>query len=279
MLERITPLILTYNEAPNIARTLDRLRWARKIIVLDSFSSDQTLEIAASFPNVQIHQLEFYSHERQWNFGLRHSEIETDWVLALDADYIVPEELLIEIQNLEPQQTLKGYRANVKYCVNGKVLRSGIYPRVTVLYRRESATYRQNGHTQEVVIDGPLANLRSPILHDDRKSLSRWFHSQRLYTELEVAKLLTAESADLSWSDRIRRLRLVAPIAMLFYCLLLRGGLLDGQAGIYYALQRVIAELMLSLQLLDHDLRFGFARNKGLRPDAIKRRTANSREA
>ena len=80
MLDQITPLILTYNEAPNIGRTLESLSWASDIVVVDSFSDDETLEIAASFPQVRIFQRAFDSHRNQWEFGLRETEIKTPWV-------------------------------------------------------------------------------------------------------------------------------------------------------------------------------------------------------
>src|SRR5215211_8720986 len=98
MLDQITPLILTYNEAPNIARVLESLRWAGEVVVVDSFSTDQTTAIAASFPNVRVVQRVFDCHRNQWEFGLRETRIETEWVLALDADYIVTNDLKNEIQ-------------------------------------------------------------------------------------------------------------------------------------------------------------------------------------
>ena len=251
MLDQITPLVLTYNEAPNIGRTLEKLRWARDIVVVDSFSEDDTLEIAKNFPPVRFRQREFDSHQNQWNFGLRETGIRTQWVLALDADYLLTEEFIAELKLLQPDTATNGYRANFIYCINGKRLRSGIYPPVTVLYRREGASYAHDGHTQKVTIAGKIADLRSPILHDDRKPLSRWFQSQSRYTELEAHKLLAADPDSLSWTDRIRRWRVVAPPAMLFYCLIVRGGVLDGWAGFYYAFQRSLAELMLSLYLLE----------------------------
>ena len=93
MLDQITPLILTYNESPNIARTLSHLSWAKAIVVLDSFSDDDTVELAASFPNVRVIQRRFDSHRNQWEFGLKETGISTPWVLALDADYILSSEL------------------------------------------------------------------------------------------------------------------------------------------------------------------------------------------
>src|SRR5258706_8056688 len=254
MLDQITPLILTFNEAPNIGRTLEQLRWAKDIVVVDSFSDDDTIEIVSSFPQVRVYQREFDSHVNQWTFGLRETGISSEWVLALDADYVLTEEVLAEIEGLTPSPDLKGYRAKFVYCINGKRLISGIYPPVSVLYRRAHAAYQQDGHTHKLVLEGRIDDLHSPILHDDRKPFSRWLEAQSRYTRLEADKLLSSDPASLSWTDRIRRWRVVAPAAMLLYCLIGRGGVLDGWAGFYYAFQRALAELMLSLYLIDHDL-------------------------
>lgn len=253
MLDHITPLILVYNEAPNIGRALERLSWARDIVVVDSFSTDDTLEIVSGFPQARVYQREFDTHEKKWSFGLKETGISSEWVLALDADYILTPELVDELKLLQPD-SVKGYRARFVYCINGRRLRSGIYPRVTVLYRRAAARYVQDGHTQRVVVEGRVETLSSPILHDDRKPLSRWFESQQRYTPLEATKLLALNQGELTWTDRLRRWRVVAPVAVLFYCLFMRGGILDGWPGFYYAFQRMLAELMLSLHLLHNDL-------------------------
>jgi len=251
VLNQITPLILTYNEAPNIGRTLDQLRWADDIVVVDSFSDDETLEIVSLYPQTRLQQRRFDSFAGQCNFALEQADIRTEWVMSLDADYVLSDELIEELKTLAPDVSIAGYRARFVYCINGRQLRSGIYPPVTVLFRKTKAKYRADGHAHRVVVDGRIADLRSPILHDDRKPLSRWFQSQARYTELEAKKLRGAEVGSLSWTDRIRRWRIFAPPAMLFYCLILRGGVLDGWAGFYYAFQRAVAELMLSLYLLD----------------------------
>jgi glycosyltransferase involved in cell wall biosynthesis len=251
MLDQITPLILTYNEAPNIGRTLAALGWARDIIVVDSFSNDETLEIASSFPQVRVFQREFDSHRNQWEFGLRETDIKTPWVLALDADYVVTNEAVAELKELQPDEAIVGYRAKFTYCIHGKEIHSGIYPPVTVLYRREVATYVQDGHTQRVVVDGRVEGLRVRLLHDDRKSLRRWLYSQARYAELEREGIVKRQREALDFRDRIRLWFVVAPAAMFFYCLIVRGGILDGWPGLYYAFQRSLAELMLSLYLLE----------------------------
>lgn len=254
MLESITPLILTYNEAPNIGRTLAQLSWARDIVVVDSFSDDETLEIVSSFPQARIFQRKFDSFASQCNFGLTETEMSTDWVMSLDADYELTPELVAEIGALQPTADVVGLRASFTYCILGRRLRSGIYPPVTVLFRKSKAFYKQDGHAHRVALDGLIENLRAPILHDDRKPFSRWLEAQSRYTKLEADKLLSSDSEGLSWTDRVRCWRVVAPAAMLLYCLIIRGGILDGWAGFYYAFQRALAELMLSLYLIDNDL-------------------------
>ena len=251
MLKQITPLILTYNEGPNIKQTLDRLRWADDIVVVDSFSNDDTLEIVGQYKQARVLKRQFSTISDQWNFGLTEGRINTEWVLSLDADYVLTDEFVEELKNLRPNSAIDGYQARFIYCIKGQRLRSGIYPPVTVLFRKTKSSYTSDGHTQRVVINGEVGALESAILHDDRKPLNRWFESQQRYSELEARKLLTTDSKLLNWKDRIRKWRVVAPPAMLFYCLILRGGLLDGWAGFYYALQRTFAELLLSLRLIE----------------------------
>ncbi len=254
MLQEMTPLILTYNEAPNIGRTLEQLRWARDIVVVDSFSDDETVEIASGFPQVRVVQRAFDDHGAQWNFGLNETGISTVWVLALDADFVLTPECVDELKSLQPATDTNGYQAQFIYCINGRALRNGLLPLLTVLYRRDFARYEQDGHTQRLIVDGKIETLRSRILHDDRKPLSRWFQSQQRYMALEAKKIVSADAESLGIADRVRRLRVIAPLAVLFYCLIVRGGVLDGWAGFYYAFQRMLAELLLSLYLIEQDL-------------------------
>ena len=156
MLGHITPLILTYNEAPNIGRTLEGLEWARDIVVVDSFSEDETPKIVARFPQARVFQRKFDTHVHQWNFGLKETSITSDWVLALDADYLLTPDLVEELRTLKPELETRGYRARFIYCVNGKPLKGSAYPPVTVLYRRKSAEYIQDGHTQRIKVEGEV---------------------------------------------------------------------------------------------------------------------------
>ena len=250
MIERITPVILTHNESPNIRRTLSKLTWARDVIVVDSYSKDDTIQLASSFPMVRTFQRKFDNHRSQWSYAVEQTGIETEWVLALDADYLLTDELVEELRGLDPGEETQGYTASFVYCVFGKRLRGSLYPPVTVLYRRESASYVQDGHTQRIQVRGEVRDLASPILHDDRKSIFSWIQSQNRYMLLEANVIRNTPWNELKWSDRIRKLRLPAPFVVLLYCLILKGGLFQGRAGWFYAFQRMTAELILSLHLV-----------------------------
>ena len=253
MLNLITPLILTFNEAPNLARTLAQLFWARDITIIDSFSSDETLSIVSGFPQARIFQRKFDSFAGQCNFGLRETGITSEWVLSLDADYLITDEMIEELASLNPNADTDGFRAGFTYCIEGRRLRSGLYPPVTVLFRRLRAIYVDDGHSHRVNVKGSVRNLKSRILHDDRKPLSRWFQSQQRYMALEAKKIVSSDAETLGIADRVRRLRVIAPLTVLFYCLVVRRGVLDGWAGFYYAFQRMMAELLLSLYLIEQD--------------------------
>lgn len=254
MLQQITPLILTFNEAPNIGRTLDRLSWASDIVIVDSMSTDDTRATAARYPPVRVFERPFTTHAEQWNFGLEQTGIKTEWVLALDADFVLTDAFVAELTALSPPAEVSGYRASFTYCIDGEPLRSAVYPPVTVLYRRARSKYVQDGHTQRVDVDGPVKELASRIMHDDRKPLSRWIASQVKYMRLEADKLMAAPRSSLGLVDRVRRWVVLAPPLMFLHCLFVRGGILDGRAGLFYALQRATAEAILSLNLAERML-------------------------
>lgn len=250
MLSDITPLILTFNEAPNIGRTLDALRWARQIVVVDSVSTDGTRDILKRYPNVRVFERPFTGHAEQWNFGLNQTGIFSEWILALDADYVVSDEMKAEIGALVPEPGTTGYRVRFTYCIDGKRLRAAVYPPVVVLYRRAAARYEQDGHTQRVCLEGEVLSLNERMYHDDRKPLGHWLAAQARYMRLEAAKLSAAQRSDLGFADQIRKSIVLAPIAVFLYCLIVRGGILDGRVGLLYAMQRLTAEAILSLYLL-----------------------------
>lgn len=245
----ITPVINSFNEAPNIRRVLSRLQWAERIVVVDSHSTDGTQRICAEFPNVELFERPFKGFAEQCNYGLER--VETPWCLFLDSDYIVSGDLVAEMREAVIEGRADGYFARFIYSIRGRSLRGTLYPDRLVLFRKEAGTFVQDGHTQRLSFTGRSETLRHPIIHDDRKPLARWLRSQETYAEQELHKLMRASWRELSWPDRVRSVGVVAPWLAPLYYLFGKGGVRDGWPGLEYAAQRAIAELVLSVKLFE----------------------------
>jgi len=247
----ITPLILTWNEEANLRRCLEGLRWAARVIVIDSGSTDATLAICAGFPNVEVVVRPFDNHTAQWNHGL--DAVKTAWVLSLDADYLVSEDFVRELAALATEPSEAAYYASFRYLVHGRPLRGTLYPARALLFSRDRCRYVADGHTQLLEIEGTSGHLTTRVAHDDRKPLSRWFDSQLKYARLEAEKL-AAEPHPAGLPDRLRKMIWPAAPAAFLYTLFVKGVILDGWPGWFYVLQRTYAELVLSLILLEKRL-------------------------
>ena len=254
-LDQITPVILTFNEEANIARTLAGLHWARRIVVIDSGSTDGTHAVLTADPRVELHQRAFDTHANQWNFGL--AQVSGGWVLSLDADYRITPPLqralaaAIAEVNDQPGEVVAGFSIPFRYCVFGKPLSGTVLPPRIALFRAGYGSYVDDGHTQDLVLSGRAGTLVEPILHDDRKALERWLWAQQRYMRRETEKLLATPDRQLSMADRLRKRTWLAPLAMVVMCLLLKRTAFDGWRGWYYAFHRAYAELLLLLMLME----------------------------
>lgn len=248
-MRELTALIIIFNERENIERTLAALAAVERIVLIDSFSTDDTLALAKAMrPDVTVFQRAFDSFAEQCNFGL--TKIETPWVLSIDADYVLSSELIDEIKALEPPAQINGYSAAFRYCVFGRPLRTTIYPPRTILYRRDSARYENEGHGHRVRVEGATTSLAGKIDHDDRKPLSRWLQSQDAYFKIEARHLLATPNEQLNRQDRLRKKIVFAPWVIFLYLLIGQSLIFDGWRGWFYVFQRTIAEMLLSLRLL-----------------------------
>ncbi|MCS7064344.1 MAG: glycosyltransferase family 2 protein [Methylacidiphilales bacterium] len=249
-LDLITPLVLTFNEAPNIARTLQALTWAREVVIVDSGSTDETLKIARSFNNTKVIHRPFDNHTNQWNFGI--SQVSTPWILSLDADYIVSAEFLDGIRRLDVSNPCSVYYGRFKFILYGRVLKTNIYPPRAVLFRRGMHVYIPDGHTQKLDIKDQRKHfIDGYILHDDRKAFERWGRNQIQYAQLEAQKLLSTPPSTLGRNDRLRLKLWIVPLLMPWYLLLIKGLWRDGLSGWAYILQRTCAEILIALAVIE----------------------------
>jgi glycosyltransferase involved in cell wall biosynthesis len=248
MLDHITPVLLTYNEEANIRRTLSHLTWAKDIVVVDSGSTDKTLAIIADFAQVRVFNRLFDSHGNQWRYALQETSITTPWILRLDADYQLTDTLIAELAGLDPDAPVSAYKITFEYAIFSNKLLSSLYPPNTILLRKGQFSVWDKGHTEAWTVEGPIKRLNSRIIHDDWKVTEQWLAAQGRYMRRELRFLPTKRSKFKRW---LRLHPPLMPIAVFLYCLFAKGMILNGRAGMFYALQRLIAEAILSLMVLE----------------------------
>jgi glycosyltransferase involved in cell wall biosynthesis len=247
-LKRITPVVLTYNEEENIARCLDSLTWAETVVVLDSGSTDRTEEIAKGFANVRWCVRLFDSHQQQWDHAIHSTAIQTDYVLALDADMHISPELLREISDRLVAGPITGGVIPFEYRYYGRSLLGSLYPAQLRLFTKDQVRVTQTDHTQVFSVDGLVHRFQHPLVHDDRKSLERWVKSQLEYQRQNETEL--SNGGRKRMRDYLRKLGVMPPLmGLLAY--LRAGGPLKGAAAARYAYERMATESILAIRLMN----------------------------
>ncbi|MFT3807439.1 glycosyltransferase family 2 protein [Arenimonas sp.] len=250
----ISVVILTMNEAANLPRCLDSIRWCDDVLVLDSGSTDATVALATS-SGARVMNRRFDSFAGQRNYAMEQGELRHPWVLHLDADEVVRPELARELQAIAgaASSPFPVYRIPSRIILRGRWLRrAGMYPAYQVRFgRREALRFVDHGHGQrEVQPPDQVGTIAAAFDHYNfSKGVNDWFARHLRYAREEARQswLERGESLRVSglWSgdstERRRALKRIAhrlpcrPSLRFFYSYFLRGGVLDGKAGLQYA--------------------------------------------
>ena len=226
---KISVNVITYNEEANIQDALESVRWADEIIVLDSFSTDRTLEICRKYTDKIINQ-EFVGYGKLRNLAIEQSSHE--WILSLDADERVTEPLREEIfRELERGASAEGYSIPRKSHFLGYWVRHcGWYPdyRSMQLFRRDVGRYTEvlNDDHLELTPGGRRGYLKSPILHYTYRNLDQYLSKMERYTTLKARQMM-------SDGRRFHSHQLLThPLLTFLKMYLFRRGFLDGHIGL-----------------------------------------------
>lgn len=247
---RITPVILTYNEAVNINSTLLSLKWAPRIIVLDSGSTDETKQIAKSFDNVEWFVREFDNHRAQWLYAIHQTAITTEYVLALDADMRAGPGFQEELGAFVERNCFAGAWIPFEYRMFGRGLMGSIYPAQIRLFRKDQVCINQTGHSQAFEVDGPVCRFRSQLIHEDLKPLNRWLNNQVNYASLEAERV--RRTPKMGFKDRLRIMG-ISPVIWGAYAYMKAGGPLRRGAARAYGYERLIFEAILARMLAQNN--------------------------
>ncbi|MEZ0539267.1 methyltransferase domain-containing protein [Fibrella arboris] len=255
MTAAVTILILTLNEEVNLPACLQSVvGWAADVLVLDSGSTDRTVALAEA-GGAKVFHRPFDTYAAQRTYAVRQLPIQTEWVLFLDADETLHDEIKACIeQAITTNPPLAGYLIRLRFYFMNRWIRYGGYaePQKLVLFRRTQLLNIERLMNELVFVDGPTATLNSYIIHYDRRPVSFWYEKHVRYSLLQAQELQQTrrrESAHIRWSsinnkrDRRRWLKeriwdrlpiWVRPFLYFFQRYFLLMGFLDGRAGFIY---------------------------------------------
>jgi len=269
----IEVLIITKDEEANLPHTLASLQgWTQRIWVVDSGSSDRTVEIARA-AGCEVRVQEWQGYAKQKNWALDTLPLTADWVLIVDADEAVAPALrdaLVSRSNRSSEANDPiGYYINRHFVFLGGVIwHSGYYPSWNIrFFRRGRARYEDRLVHEHLVVDGPVGYIAEDLIHFDRRPLEHHISKHNRYSTLEAQAIFAQEQAPgvklearlfgdgparRRWFKRHIYPRLPCKFLLRFaYMYLLKCGFLDGLTGLRFALFITSYELHIELKLIE----------------------------
>ena len=242
-MHKISAVLITYNEATIIAKTLEHLRWCDEIVVIDSGSTDETVQICEKY-GCKIHYKKFEGYGTQKQFAVTCAN--HDWILSIDADEIITPDLQIEIQNLVKLQDLPAKAFNIPRSLifmHRKLRFGGEYRNLQLrFFNRKYANFNDLTIHESVILQSEqnqskqnldnltIGKLEHEILHDSYKNIADYFNKLNNYTSLAADKLFQQQKRQI-----LTLLMLRLPFDF-FYKYIIQGLVFDGFAGFIWAL-------------------------------------------
>ena len=269
----ISVLILTLNEEQNLPRCLESVKWCQDIVVLDSFSTDRTVEIAKA-AGARVIQRRFDNWAAHQNWALENISFKHPWVYYSDADEVVTKELRDELLGVasNPSDPNVAYRLRYKNFFMGQwIRRCGIYPAwILRLFRPEKIRWERLVNPTPIV-NGSEGRLQSHFEHYSfNKGLNAWFEKHNRYSWQEAEESLKSLAGNgFNWralfakspASRRRALKELSfrlpcrPLLRFLYMYFWHRGFLDGWAGFTYCRLLTIYEYMIVLKMRELRLR------------------------
>jgi glycosyltransferase involved in cell wall biosynthesis len=224
----LSVIVPCFNEESVIAECLEGVRFADEILVVDSFSTDRTLEIARRHAD-RVLQHEFWSHGAQNNWGM--DQARHDWVLVVDSDERITPALAGEIRDLLRAPTCDGYWIRRRNFFLGREIRHGNWGSDSVLrlFRRGKGRYEEQHVHSRVKLDGRAGWCREAMLHHSYRSLDDFMRKTPRFSQGGALNL--HEQGKRSSA----RIMVARSLARFFRSYVLKRGFLDGTEGLIIA--------------------------------------------
>jgi len=225
----VSAVIITHNESLNIRRTLSRLYWCDEIIILDSYSTDDTVAICREF-GCDIHFRPFDGYGTQKRHAV--SLAKNDWILCIDADEVLSEELVGEItREMSHKPSFAGYRLPMNLVFLGKEFRYGKESQryFLRLFNRQTGNFNADTVHEKIEVRGSIGNMENRILHYSFHSLQQWLDKCNRYTTMG------AEGAVKKGKNKSFLAILVCLPFYFFRYLFVERNILNGAKGFYWS--------------------------------------------
>jgi glycosyltransferase involved in cell wall biosynthesis len=160
----VSVIILTHNESVNIERAIQNtISWAHEVIVLDSYSKDNTVEMSMLL-GAKVVQRKFDNYSAQRNYAIQQIQLKTEWILFLDADEYLSEDLMQEINAELVNPKADGYYLKRRFYFNGKWIRwGGYYPTwILRLFKKDKGLF-QREINEHLVLNGTTSKLKKTL--------------------------------------------------------------------------------------------------------------------
>ncbi|HSV36423.1 MAG TPA: glycosyltransferase family 2 protein [Ramlibacter sp.] len=261
-------MIFTLNEEVHLPSCLDSLDWCDDVIVIDSFSTDNTCGICKQ-RGVRLYQNRFEGFGSQRNWALDHAQPKHPWILVLDADERVPAALAQELGDIAIRSPadVGAYRVRRRFHMWGRWLRySSLYPTWVVRFiHRERVRYVDRGHAETQHVAGAIGDLGHDLIDENLKGIGEWFERQNRYAGKDAAYELREQGAGIGWrelfsSDPLRRRTTFKRLAWrvparglvyFLYSYLWRGGFRDGRDGLMFCRMRALYQAQIAIRKYD----------------------------
>lgn len=188
---KISAAVITFNEEKNIARTLEKLTWCDEIVVVDSYSTDNTVKICESY-GAKIYEKKFIGYGDQKRFLV--SKCSFKWILSIDADEVLSDDLITEIKTEFAKKTLNfnAYLLNRKHVYLGKVFKYGHLKSTPILrlFNQEKAHFSDKKVHETVVYNGNKGTFKNPFLHYTANSIEQINLKKNRYASLASEEYL-----------------------------------------------------------------------------------------
>lgn len=190
----ITAIVLTFNEEIHIARCISSIKKvADDIIIVDSFSSDATKEVAESL-EAKVIRNKWTTHARQFNWALEQMHKSLDWVLRIDADEYLTPNLIDEIVELKKNgpKNACGFYMNRYIKFQGRIIKhGGIFPsKILRLFQYKNGKCEDRLMDEHILVEGPCKELSAPLIDDSLQTLSWWTEKHNSYSNKEAFEIL-----------------------------------------------------------------------------------------